>query len=1063
MSETITVPVPEDIPGLRDLLLIIPTDEEAYQTVLFKLASLLFARAESNGSTEDYNDGTKALREFVELAGPNDPTLEDRLQLLDRILEIQFNKTNATADINAWVEARGKAVRKFPSGHPSRPKYLHGFGRKLLLRAQRTSSKPDVHTAIKILEEALSLVPEDQFDHLPYIESLGHAVQELWDYTNSASDLDYLLQLRQKAVELTTRHDRAIPGHAINNLAAVYYSRYEVTGTMMDLNNTLHTTQEAINLLPQGDRARCKFLANLGYCYERKFEHTGVRSDLDAAVKAFNEAAEIAPMDLEKSSFEHDVSMALWLRYEVTGSLQDLQVAITALEETSKSLPLDHPKRVSRVHDLGLAYARLAESNGSSLLLDKAIQALKESPINGPDKSQNTTLVAALVVRYGLCGNEVDFAAAKELSLELLETDAMTLTSQSKNATNETQRMNIKDSAFHSFHLNNLAKLYHYRFDKMKRPEDIEEVVRLGNLAVQFVPAHDIHRGSFLKGLGDAFRDRYRLTGSTDLGDLLSAVKNYEESVDCIESAATARIAAAIQGGKLAASTYPRRAYDLLSKATKLLSLASPRAFSRDDQQLALSKSSGVASDAAALCVSCGEPVEVALKLLELGRGVMISSRLETRSDVTDLEGKHQDLAARFKRNRDRCDGQQNRKAETLSISETADRYEPSLEFDEIIKIIRSQTGFESFLMGISVAEMMSLASGGPIVYINASGYGSDSFIITSDSIQHVPLKDLKYEDLQEYANMLTKLIGNDSPMMRKNNNAAMNKILEWLWDVAIEPTLEKLGFTAVLGTKDAWPHVWWVPVGLLTLFPLHAAGYHASGGRRTLDRIISSYVPTISALKYAQEKAIKLDSTDHNEMLLLAVMTDTPNQDSLEYAALEAASIDHLLPTSVSRVILTSPTKHQIVQKMQQSSAIHLACHGEPNRNPSESKILLADWETDPFSVAEMASLKLDHVRFAYLSACHAASNFNFGLLDEAIHMAGACQLAGFPTVIGTLWQVLDKVSASLAESLYGTLLTDGGIIDFRRAARALHFAIREELEQASPIVWAPYIHIGV
>lgn len=119
-----TVPMPQDIPGLRDILLIIPTDDhEARPAVLFQLASLLHARAESNGSIEDYNDGNEALREFIELAVPNDPLgpLEDRIQLLDHILEIQFKKTNAIVDINALVEAREKAVTKFPSGHPSRP------------------------------------------------------------------------------------------------------------------------------------------------------------------------------------------------------------------------------------------------------------------------------------------------------------------------------------------------------------------------------------------------------------------------------------------------------------------------------------------------------------------------------------------------------------------------------------------------------------------------------------------------------------------------------------------------------------------------------------------------------------------------------------------------------------------------------------------------------------------------------------------------------------------------------------------------------------------------------
>jgi tetratricopeptide (TPR) repeat protein len=228
-----------------------------------------------------------ALREFIELTGLNDPELEDRLELLDRILEIQFKKTNAIVDINALVEAREKAVTIFPDGHPSRPQYLYKFGRILLLRSQKTSSEPDVHAAIKILEGALSLVPEDQEDHLRYIETLGHAVQAHCDSTKSTSDLDYLLQLRRRAVELARRHENAMLGAAINNLAGVYYSRYKVTKSMQDLNNSLLFIEEAINLLPKGDIRRCKFLANLGYCYKLKFERSGMCSDFDFAVKAF--------------------------------------------------------------------------------------------------------------------------------------------------------------------------------------------------------------------------------------------------------------------------------------------------------------------------------------------------------------------------------------------------------------------------------------------------------------------------------------------------------------------------------------------------------------------------------------------------------------------------------------------------------------------------------------------------------------------------------------------------------------------------------------------------------
>lgn len=77
---------------------------------------------------------------------------------------------------------------------------------------------------------------------------------------------------------------------------------------------------------------------------------------------------------------------------------------------------------------------------------------------------------------------------------------------------------------------------------------------------------------------------------------------------------------------------------------------------------------------------------------------------------------------------------------------------------------------------------------------------------------------------------------------------------------------------------------------------------------------------------------------------------------------------------------------------------------------------MLFSDWETDSFSVADMAEKALDNAELAYISACQAANSRNFKLLDESIHMAGAFQLAGFPTVVGTLWQIQDKHSAEIA-----------------------------------------------
>ena len=67
-----------------------------------------------------------------------------------------------------------------------------------------------------------------------------------------------------------------------------------------------------------------------------------------------------------------------------------------------------------------------------------------------------------------------------------------------------------------------------------------------------------------------------------------------------------------------------------------------------------------------------------------------------------------------------------------------------------------------------------------------------------------------------------------------------------------------------------------------------------------------------------------------------------------------------------------------------------------------------------------------------AYLSVCHAANKRIPTLLDEFVHLTGTCQLAGFPQVIGTLWQISDKRSAELAVSVYDAIL-DGGLINVR------------------------------
>jgi CHAT domain-containing protein len=134
---------------------------------------------------------------------------------------------------------------------------------------------------------------------------------------------------------------------------------------------------------------------------------------------------------------------------------------------------------------------------------------------------------------------------------------------------------------------------------------------------------------------------------------------------------------------------------------------------------------------------------------------------------------------------------------------------------------------------------------------------------------------------------------------------------------------------------------------------------------------------------------------------------------------------------------------------------------------DPSRSKLLLTDHDTAPLTVISLAPVKLDHAQLAYLSACRTAITDNAKLIDESIHLTSAFQLAGFPQVIGTLWDIEDEGAATIATDFYEHLTTDvpvPGNLDSRRAAHALHevtLALRDRLP-GRPSLWAAYTHSG-
>jgi len=138
----------------------------------------------------------------------------------------------------------------------------------------------------------------------------------------------------------------------------------------------------------------------------------------------------------------------------------------------------------------------------------------------------------------------------------------------------------------------------------------------------------------------------------------------------------------------------------------------------------------------------------------------------------------------------------------------------------------------------------------------------------------------------------------------------------------------------------------------------------------------------------------------------------------------------------------------------------VHFACHAASDlTNPSASHLVLADHGTRPLTVLDLARLRLHDRELAYLSAC-ATARTGPRLADEAVHLAGALQLAGYRHVIATLWPIVDRPAVRITTGVYEALGSGGSAA----AAAALHQATRRERDRNPdrPSSWAAHLHHG-
>lgn len=394
-------------------------------------------------------------------------------------------------------------------------------------------------------------------------------------------------------------------------------------------------------------------------------------------------------------------------------------------------------------------------------------------------------------------------------------------------------------------------------------------------------------------------------------------------------------------------------------------------------------------------------------------------------------------------------------------------------EWDDLVEQVRQIEGFQDFLRPPPLDRLLGAAAGGPVVVVNVSQWRCDALIITGGGVQVVPLPDLTADQVSQRSTMFLGVLQDGPPAspglsftealrLRARHLAEREEVLksttEWLWDSVAEPVLAALGVSQAADPDRSPSRLWWCPTGLLTLLPLHGAGYHhARDGRTVLDCVVSSYTPTLRALAEAR-KPRPAPPPDGRRLLFVGVPEASDQILLAEDVAREQDFLSGHFPGGLTVLNGPDATVAAVQAAMPRHPWVHLSCHGYQDlRDPSAAGLELSD--------GTLTITRLSGARYAgelaFLSACRTAAG-GIDLPDEVITLAAALNYTGYRHVVATLWSVDPAIAANMTASVYAELITDSGL-DPEKSALALHQAVRTLRDAGCPLdEWLPFTHTG-
>ncbi|PON25451.1 hypothetical protein TGAM01_v205746 [Trichoderma gamsii] len=1096
-----------------------PLSQPERATRLSCLAENFDNRYSSTGDIVDLNEAISLARDAHDIAPLADLVrigLQNGRYLFRRhYRHLQnFNfMTEEKADLDEAIHMVFKTIENCAIGTKNWKHALRDLGSYLSIICITPTTLADANFAVVMIRDIMAFFQVDEPMHAILLGYLLVCLRARYIHTRETADLDEAIYAIREALNVASLDDQ-FRSIAISFYADCLLQRCSNTGALSDVEESILLMREAIDSLQTDGLFRIDALQRLGDCYYLRYDHTRAAIYLEEAIRISRHVIDLTPTRLRFLPL-NDLAGRLHKKYQLTGAISYINESILLKREAIACPSLDFAHRSRLLGGIGELLLERFRRTKAMEDLNEAIslsqEALEATWSDSRERASQLAIFAEILVER--------FHQSKELA-DLME--AILLLQEALSIVS-------LDDPIRNQLVIDLGRAHGMKYYNTRMKSDLEDAIQMTQRVIDMIPQNHPERANYSITLGMYFNfrsnaaeatsetmesllallsadpaafssvllnsgllndfenfldNRYIHTEAEVMADMEKAQKCYLDALYHVSAGIQNRLRAGVTVLRLRRIVNYHKAYDVAKYTVDLIPSLMSHSLKNSDKQNMLATAVGVSSDAAAIALHAlpaNRGPLAAVECLETGRG-LIGKALFEQYEIFTLQKHNPDLADTLHVLKDRFDKpDMGRLSASYSAvmdieAEANRRREIEQDYSNLLQKIRLENGFQRFLLPASESDMLHAAAcGGPIVILNLSRHRCDALIVKQSGFEELALPPLLSE------------------IDRHSTDIESIETLSWLWEDIVCPVLNALGFTE-RPLDEKWPHVWWIPTGKLTKFPLHAAGHHLRhSGETTLDRVVSSYAASVKSIIHTRRRGgLKaLESID----LLAVAMEHTEGHTPLVHASREIDAVVNVLKSRDVKYNRPQEYKANVLSAMGNCQIFHFAGHGEAHpTDPLQSSLLLRDWQDEPLTVGSLleTNLSSNPPFLAYLSACGTGQILDDKSIDENIHLANAFQLAGFRHVIGTLWSVDDEVCVEIAHMTYSSF--SKGLHD-DVVSQGLHDAIRtlrdrwvnmadkwaekesravDELREGRPArlddceelgrpFWIPYVHYGV